>query len=87
MAKKRKETLFKANHVRLLRERLVWIYRKSPPMIQDQINKTLKQFALAVSEYCECEEKVYVAPESKYACLNCGRRTLKVDSPKLEVVK
>lgn len=56
-------------------------------MIQDQINKTLKQFATAVSEYCECEEKVYVANESKFACLNCGRRTLKPDSPKLKVVE
>ena len=77
------ETLFKLKDVRLLRERLAWCFKKSPPMIQDQINKTLLQFAISVKEYCKCDEQVYVSLEGKNACLNCGARH---DLPKDNVV-
>ena len=80
------ETLFKLKDVRLLRERLAWIYKKSPPAIQVQISNTLLQFANNVKEYCKCEERVYVAPENKMACLNCGERTKPRDVD-LKIVK
>ncbi len=70
-----KLTLFKSQDVRLLRERLCWVMKKSPPHIQAQINDTLLRFAKSVSEYCRCEDRSYVAAENKYACLNCGKRT------------
>ena len=72
--KKQDETLFKLKDVRLLRERLAWCFKKSPPMIQDQIHKTLLQFAENVKEYCKCDEQAYIAKEGKNACLNCGKR-------------
>ena len=68
------KTLFKLEDVRLLRERLAWCFKKSPPMIQDQINKTLLQFAVSIKSYCKCEEQAYIATEGKNACLNCGTR-------------
>ena len=69
-----KETIFKAKDVRLLRERLVWAAKKSPPQIQTVIHQTLLAFAKSVSVYCLCEEKVYIVAENKDACLNCGTR-------------
>lgn len=85
---KKKETTFKAKDVRLLRERLAWCFKKSPPQIQQQIHQTLIQFAANVSEYCQCEEKAFVAPENKYACLNCGKRHNSPEGdPKLDLVQ
>ena len=69
------ETLFKNKDVRLLRERLAWVHKISPPFIQQHVNETLAKFALSVREYCKCEERVYIKLENKNACLNCGERT------------
>lgn len=73
------KTQFQAKDVRLLRERLVWVYKKCTPDIQAQITQTLLAFAKSVSEYCQCEEKVYISKENKFACLNCGIRHTKAD--------
>ncbi len=82
------ETVFKASDVRLLRERLCWVFKKSPPQIQSLIDQTLKTFAYNIRDYCKCEEKVFIQAEKKYGCLNCGRRHLKLEGdPKLEIVK
>ena len=82
------ETNFKVKDVRLLRERLAWVYKKCTPDIQTQITQTLLAFAKSVSEYCQCEEKVYIAKENKFACLNCGTRHIKAEGDiKLKVVK
>ena len=82
---KTKETVFKAKDVRLLRERLVWAMKKSPPQIQTIIHQTLLVFANNVKEYCLCEEKVYITAENKDACLNCGTRHENTMKP-LEIV-
>ena len=74
ITKPKVETLYKNEHVRILRERLVWVYKRSPPQIQELINQSLLKFAEAVKEYCQCEERVWVKTENKFACLNCGTR-------------
>lgn len=68
------ETNFKNKDVRKLRERLVWVYKQSPNAIKNEIDKTLKEFAIGVSEYCKCEERSFIQHEQKHACLNCGKR-------------
>lgn len=83
----KEKTLFRAVDVRLLRERLAWVHKRSPVQIQEQINQTLLSFAMKVKEYCKCEEQVFINKENKYACLNCGtRHSVKEDDPKLKAV-
>lgn len=80
MSDQKQETIFKASDVRLLRERLVWALKKSPPHIREQIHQTILLFAKNVSAYCKHEDFVYVAAEDRNACLNCGTRS-KVENP------
>ena len=69
------ETIFKAKDVRLLRERLVWALKRSPPQVQAQIHQTILLFAKNVAEYCQHEDYVFIGVENKNACLNCGTRS------------
>lgn len=70
----KQQTPFTWEHIRHLREKLVWCFKKSPPMIQQEIHKTLLEFQNKIKDICQCEETAYVAPENKMACLNCGKR-------------
>ena len=82
-----KKTLFRNEDVRLLRETLCWVMKKSPPQVYSIIDQKLKQFAFQVSKYCQCEEIVFVKAENKNACLNCGKRhEIENDKPNLEIV-
>jgi len=89
MTDKKQETVFKASDVRLLRERLVWALKKSPPHIREQIHQTILLFAKNVSSYCKHEDYVYITAEDRNACLNCGTRwkVENADGPKLLVVE
>lgn len=80
-------TQFKADDVRILRETLVGVMKKAPPQIQARCHDALLRFAKSVSEYCKCEERVFVEHEQKFACLNCGRRHIKKEGQPLEVLK
>ena len=72
MTDKKQQTIFRNIDVRLLRERLVCVMKKSPTHIAEQINKTLLMFAKNTREYCKHEEFVFITAEGKDACLNCG---------------
>lgn len=74
MTDKKARTCFKNEDVRILREKLSWLYKKVPPPLQEQIAQALLAFAKSIEGYCKCEEKVHIALEGKDACLNCGKR-------------
>lgn len=86
MSDQKQETMFKARDVRLLRERLVWALKKSPPHIREQIHQTILLFASNVKAYCKHEDFVFITAEGKNACLNCGTR-FELDNPKLIVIQ
>ena len=67
-------------HVRILRELAAYCCKRLPPSHQSFILTELKRYAKAVEPYCECPEKVFLANEKAFACLDCGKRekTLKV---------
>lgn len=83
-----KETQFTNKQVRILREALSAVHKKAPPLIQKRIQTALLDFANSCVEVCQCEEKVFIERENKFACLNCGyRHTKKEGDVKLKVVK
>lgn len=84
----KKETRFRYKDVRPLRECLANLHRKAPPRIQKKIDETLKQFAKAIKDYCECDEKVFIDRQNRFVCLSCGRGHRKPEGDiKLEVRK
>ena len=68
----KKETIYTNKQVRILREALSAIHKKAPPLIQHRIETALLDFANATMDICQCDEKVYIEKENKFACLNCG---------------
>lgn len=68
------ETPFRPKDVAILRECLAGLHKKVPPILQKKITNALLQFATSVKEYCQCDEKVFIENEQRYACLNCGTR-------------
>jgi hypothetical protein len=77
--KERKKNYFRSEDVRILRECLSWVHKKSPALVQIKTLEALQRFAQRVRPYCVCEEISYVALEDKYACLDCGKRHAKED--------
>ena len=88
MADEKKLTKFESKDIRLLRECLVNIYKKSPIPIRAQINEILLRFSDQIRDRCECEEKSFQEKENRYACLNCGYRHKNKDGDvKVKLVK
>ena len=86
--KTQKTTEFKAEHIRILRESLVWSHSKAPAYVKKKIINDLLRFADSIKELCQCEDKAFLEQEKKYACLNCGRRHKSEEGdPRLERVK
>lgn len=82
----KRETFFRYKDMRILREALSNLHRKAPPMIQKKINTVLKEFAVNVKPYCECDEKVFIEKEKRFACLTCGHRHKTPEGDKVKSV-
>ena len=83
-----KETPFRPKDVAILRECLAGLHKKVPPVLQKKITDCLLRFASSIKDYCQCDEKVFIENEQRYACLNCGyRHKNKNGDPKIVEVK
>lgn len=69
-----KEPMLKQKDVRILRESLVWAFKRLQPQDQVKVVADLKRFSKQIESYCECPERVFIAKENKEACLDCGKR-------------
>lgn len=77
------ETRFKPKDVAILRECLAGLHSKVPPVLAKKITDSLRWFADSIKDYCQCEEKVFIANENRYACLNCGFRHKNANGKKI----